>query len=64
MNITKRTAFICLFVSVICLAASIACAFVLDFNLVSLIILGAVAATTLVASIITWRAAVIQNKNK
>lgn len=64
MNITKRTAFLSLFVSFICLVASVICAIVLKFNLVSLIILGAVVVTTVVATIITWRSAVIQNKNK
>ena len=64
MDITRRTAFLSLLVSVICLVAGIICACVLKFNIASLILLGAIVISTVVASVITWRAAVIQNKNK
>lgn len=64
MDITKRTAFLSLFVSFICLIAGVICACVLKFNTVSLIILGAIVISSVVASVITWRAAVLQNKNK
>ena len=64
MGITKRTLFISLLVSLICVVASVICACVLKFNTVSLILLGVVVATCVIACVIAWRVAVIQNKNK
>ena len=62
MNISKRMLFICLLVAFISLIAALACTIVLKFNLISLILLGLVVLSTIATTVISWRAAVIQNR--
>lgn len=62
MEITKRTLFLSLFVSFVCLIASIVCACVMTFNTWSLILLGAVTVTTIITTVLSWRVSVIQNR--
>lgn len=60
---TTKSLFLSLFAAFICLIVSIICACVLGFNLVSMLLLAGVVVSTMIASIIAWRMAVIANKN-
>lgn len=61
---TNKSMFLSLFASFICLVVAIVCACVLKFNLVSLILLAGVVATTITATVLCWRTAVVANRNK
>lgn len=60
---TTKSLFLSLFAAFLCLIVSIICTCVLGFNLVSMLLLAAVVVTTIIASVIAWRMAVIANRN-
>ena len=61
---TNRSLFLSIFASILCVAISVVCAIVLNFNLVSIILLASIVVTTIIASVLCWRIAVAKNRKK
>ena len=58
----NRTLFLSLLASFLCLVASVVCASLLKFDLVSLILLAGVVITTVIATVLCWRIAKKNNQ--